>query len=548
MPKLRRALDLRLAARAASLLRWFARHGSDVLFVLLACSLWLWVSHEALTSRVATLSPGADYWEHSATLRALQESPLHPKNPHLVSSAPSPRFIPSFILVALLANAWGLDALGAMAIASSLNTLVLLLGIYAFFRVYFRDARASVYGLVLMFGSWYDAWHFSNVYQLKIFFDVASYPSTVALGLCLLGFSFTLNVLRGGRADWKLGAVALLWALVMVTHPLTAMLGFSGAGLLALFEPRVRGRLRLLVLLALVLALGISTLWPYFSVPRVLSGGSHDSIDAISQRFAGTGGEASGRLHQFYRVRGLLNALGLALLGLPVVAWLLVVRRHWFISLGALAMLLPFAANTYVAVPLGHRFVLLAIFYLQTALVWLLLKLSRGSREAFAVLEHRAARVVGYAVVCGVLGLAAYVNLPAALEHVESSARRGVSPTLRYARRVGELAGDRAVILGDARSSWPLPSFGPKVLVLLHENPLVPDSAERERAVGQFLSASREDAERLRTLERYGVTHVVLGRRQIERLSGFLAPIARRVPLPGGYVLFALKGARAGTG
>src|SRR6185312_15435273 len=109
----------------------------------------------------------------------------------------SSRFGPQFLLVALAARALNFDALGAMALTAVLNTLLFLSAIYLFFGSYFRHPLAPLYGLLVMFFGWWQGFHYSNVYALHVFFTVASYPSTTALGLTLLGFTLAVRLLRG---------------------------------------------------------------------------------------------------------------------------------------------------------------------------------------------------------------------------------------------------------------------------------------------------------------------------------------------------------------
>jgi hypothetical protein len=115
-----------------------------------------------------------------------------------------------------------------------------------------------------------------------------------------------------------------------------------------------------------------------------------------------------------------------------------------------------------------------------------------------------------------------------------------VSGNIRYARRVAELAGPQAVILADAQTSWPIPTFGPKVLLILHNNPLVTDEGERITHVAHFLNPSTSDADRRETLARFGVTHLVLKRNQARRIERFLSLTDGRSQLPGGYVLYGI--------
>src|SRR5688572_6735294 len=129
-------------SRTAEVLR---RHLPDLLFGVLALGILAWVAWDAFEFRLVTFSPGADYWEHSAVFHALLEDPWSPKHPLIASSIGSARFGPHTVLVALIGRMVGLDALGAMALASVLNTVLSLFGIWWFFRLYFRDARASLF-------------------------------------------------------------------------------------------------------------------------------------------------------------------------------------------------------------------------------------------------------------------------------------------------------------------------------------------------------------------------------------------------------------------
>src|SRR5438876_909083 len=56
-------------------------------------------------------------------------------------------------------------------------------------------------------------------------------------------------------------------------------------------------------------------------------------------------------------------------------------------------MLLPFAVNAFVDLPLGHRFVLLANVFLQIGVVWLLLRVTPGYASAFSCLSRRGLQI-----------------------------------------------------------------------------------------------------------------------------------------------------------
>jgi len=516
----------------------------SALFVLCALGILGWISWDAVYVRMITWEGGADYWEHSATLRALIENPWHPHHPHLAIDAGSPRFGPQFLVVALIARAMHWDALQAMSLAAVLNTLLFLCGVRVFFHSYFRHQLAPLYGLLVMFGGWWRGFHYSNVYALPVLFAVASFPSTTALGLTLLGLSLIVRLLRGEvRRPWLALLLIGLWAAaVFIIHPLTAMMSLSGALLLALAEPRPSLRLRLAVGCAVIVGCALSHFWPYFSPWLVLRGGHGRSADwAVQSLQQAAEVEGPRRLHMFYRTNGLLMTLGAALIPLLTLPYFFLKRSRLFVSLGALGMLLPFVANMFVEIPLGHRFVLLAIVYLQIGLVSLLVRLTPGHLGAFRFLRYRALAVISVLFVAALLLVFSTHSVLDAQKQLAAPRFRDPreSPLVRQMRALAEAAGPGAVVLAPALLSWPLPTFGPKVLVLHHDDPLVADAVEREYWVRRFFGNGGSDDERRKILARYGVTHVMV-QREAGAPARFLAKNSSKRVVVGGYHLYAV--------
>jgi len=528
------------------LLALVRRYGLGLAYFLLGGGVLAWVSWEACFVRSITYSPNADYWEHSAVLRVLLDDPWHPANPHLVSPASSPRFGPQFILIALLGRALKLDALGSMAASAILNTLLIVLGIYAFFRPFFRSQIAPVYAFLVFFCSWWQPLSYSNVYQLSMFVRVASYPSSAAIGLTLLGFALVLHVLRSTSESLVgLGLVALWAACVLIVHQLTAMLSISGAGLLVFTEPEGSWRRRTELWLAIASGCVLARFWPYFSPWEVMAGGKSDAANWLRQGVQeAVQGKFVEQPHRMYEWTQLSNTLGLCLLGVIALPYFFLRRRRLFVGLGALSMLLPFVVNRFVDLPLGHRFLFLAIFYLQIAVVWLLLNLTPGSSEAWPMLGSPFRKLLARGLVVFTLAPFAVHNFAsAASESVKGSrALPRESYYVRYARDAGRIAGKKAVILADSLISWPIPTFGPKVISLRHTNPLVPDERERAYSVLRFLTRPLSPDERRRIIDRYGVTHVLLRGKPRGPLSAFLSEQgASRHGLSAGYTLYALS-------
>jgi hypothetical protein len=523
-------------SRMAEALR---RYLPDLLFGLLAVGILAWVAWDAFAFRLVSFSPGADYWEHTAVFRALLEDPFRPSHPLIASSVGSPRFGPHTVLVALLGRMLGLDALGAMGLASVLNAALFLFGIWWFFRLYFRDPRASLFGLVVFFGSWLDGPHFSNVYQLGVYFSVAGYPSSTALGLALVLLGLTVAFLRADRERrGLLAALALLFADIYVTHPLTATMSLPACVLMAATEPAVPMRRRLLAGGAAVAGLLLTVLWPYYPALSMVVGGTAVRV----QKVLAQGGQ---EVHPFYDPAMLVRIVGYCLVSLPVLGYLAWRRRHAFIPLSAALMTAAFVASAYLPIPLGHRYVLLVVPFLQMALVWLLLQLSPREARVRGPYSRRWVRVASGSVVGLFLGFLAVWNTLAARERftrISPSLTPRDSPAVQVGRRVAELAGPDAIVLANPLASWSLPTFGPKIVTLHHRNPLITDGDERDAAMA-FFSGGTSDEQRDAILERFAVTHVLAPPVASRSLARFLREHASARDVPGKHTLYVMDAA-----
>jgi hypothetical protein len=510
----------------------------DIVFALLAAALVASVAWDAFVFRLITHLPGSDYWEHTAVLRSLITDPWHPRHPLVVTDAGSPRFGPHFLLVALVARIVHFGPIDAMALASVLNALLFVVGIFVFFRLYFADRRASLYGLVVMFGTWLaGAPHFSNVYKLSVFYSVAGDPSSAALALTLLGLALAVRLLRDERQRPGLLALsAVTWAYIYLTHPLTAMMSLTAAVLLAATEPGVSRRRRLWVAAMVPAGILLAVLWPYYPALGMVMKGT---AARVSHRVANAGAD-HGELHRFYSPSYLWQISGFALLAVPCFGYFVVVRRHLFLVLGTLAMLAIFIVSAFIDIPLGHRFVLLAMFFLQIGVVFLLLALTPRARPLPSWATHPSLRLLA-AAATGALLLFLVVSNVRAAEKRFGEFRGGTSHTVRLSRRIGQLVGTDGVVLGDAQTCWSVPTFGPRVVALHHGNPLVPDTRERRLAVRGFYGHGMSDAERARVIERYHVTHVLFTGRQAGPAERFSEQRGTLHELPYGGRLYALR-------
>jgi len=186
------------------------------------------------------------------------------------------------------------------------------------------------------------------------------------------------------------------------------------------------------------------------------------------------------------------------------------------------------------------------VFNLQVVLVAGLLELvPRGpvQAKAWALPGARALAALG---VVALLGAQAWLGVQSARTRLgpRAHARRADSQTVRLGRAIGRAAGNDAIVLGTALGSWVVPAFGPRVVVLLHENPLVADYRRRELDARVFFSDGTSNELRDAILSRYHVTHVLLSANSAPSVRRYVAARGAPQDLPGSSVLYALSAPR----
>jgi hypothetical protein len=141
--------------------------------------------------------------------------------------------------------------------------------------------------------------------------------------------------------------------------------------------------------------------------------------------------------------------------------------------------------------------------------VWLLLKLSAGYHDrAPLLLLTRSRKVIAGALVYALLGVMLYHNGPSAWGRVAKGKKD--SRYVQICEGVREHAGAQSVVLATESVSWIIPACGPKVVVLRHQNPLVPGRATRERRVQSVFKGSATKSEIRELVSDYHVTHVLV--------------------------------------
>jgi len=451
---------------------------------------------------------GVDAWEHHRAVVALSRQMWRPGNPTYATPEPSVRYSPYSVGLAMLARVSGADPSDLMCAAAVINTVLLVMGLYALLRVYRQQAAATAV-LVVVVALWGGVPGYANSLALADLPCHQMNPSAFALGLVLLLWT----LVRGGE---RRPGTPLLWpvlgiigAVALLTHAMTGVFGFGGLLLLALTAPAdQRGHLLRAFGVITTIAVGLCLAWPWFDfLEAVLNLRDVDywfnpyilqtmllqwcapalvlSVVALSYRRE--------ELTRFCLL-GAASCYGLALAS--------------FVVHSPTLARLPMPAILFLQIPIG-------IFVHRTGLLrpstWpaRLRGLWQGELGGEPALEFITASFLLYFLLPQVWSVLRDPLLArpyiAPLMHRPAKTR---SLKAEYDRLL-EPVGERDVVLGDALTSWAVPSSRGRIVAALHYELFTPDQPQRHRDVKAFFGPANQ-AEREQIIRYYHVKYIIL--------------------------------------
>jgi hypothetical protein len=471
--------------------------------------LWAILSWAAFNFQPATYTYRGDFWEHSAALQAWLQDLWNPTNPHFASDVGSPRYIPFYFVITALSIPIGLTALQAMGIAGVVSVTLFVVGIKLFSDRYFCNPWAAPIALLVFLTGWGNALIWANVYQLRNILYVISYPSFFVFSFGFIAYWWVLGLIKSETLSlWKLIVLALMVSVMFSSHPPTGVAIAVTMGLMITLAEDVRLGRRVALVVVLFAGSLLVELWPYFSTWQIVLGTSTGHPSWVATPTLGTVERAETIYwsRPFYQPRVILISFGPALLGVPILLYLVARERKWFLLAGCAIFSIPYLLNFFISVPLGDRFILFVLFFLHLSMIWFFLKVILG--EGYSVWMRYAG--------IGLLSVMALWNVGlAAVEFSGYSFRGDLKPfkqermVVGHMQAVANVVPSDAVIMAPVALGWPLPTFGGKVVGGLHPFPMVRDAHQRRKDVEAFFSAGTTLQDRKRIMERYQVTHVL---------------------------------------
>jgi len=466
---------------------------------------------------------GGDINVHLAAVHALYRNMWNPSDLSLdVPTGYSVFFSPYIVLIAAAGQMLGITPYGALEIAGIFNIALYAAAIALFCRTFSAVPKSPwpplfFLAVSLLLRSKMYSWSSETSY-LTISITQA-YPSLLGWSLALFAFVATERIAQRRDAVAIIG-LALLIALLVLTHPLTASWTIGIVGLRALYlfataaselwregnfglaalRPAVAPSLAIAGSLAL--GIGLSLLWPYYSPLGLVQ------LAGIAQNDS-FGSDPFGAMPLTYL--------------LAIAALLLSAHRRVY-QFWIVAFLATFGALELLrtlGMQMADRYVFFMGFFAQfvvadcAAVAFTQLLSGRGT-QAGASWPPKAASGVYLALFVFAFAYSPAIHSPLRSGILTLQAwREGKSGEDTYYNRWEPLKavihpGEVLMMAPSFDAGFAIPAVtGAKVVSATAFDP-VPDAAERTRAVQRFFTAGQTPDLRLQELKRWHVTKVVL--------------------------------------
>jgi hypothetical protein len=465
---------------------------------------------------------GGDIHVYLAAVHSLYRDTWNPSDVSLgVKSGNSVFFGPYLILVSLVGKALGVTPYRALQIAGVFNIALYAYAVTLFCRTFSALPKSPWPPLLFLAVSLFlrvKIYSWSSEMSYQTLSIIQAYPSVLGWSLALFAFVTAEQVIRTGSAVAIVG-LSLLIALSALTHPISATWTIGIVGVRALYFVAIEtwqasrqgaplaAALRtvslpaLSLIGALVLGVGLSLLWPYYS-PLVLV------------RYAGVEEHDPFSSEPF---------TGIAVAYLLAIAALLLSRRPRIYQFWIVAFLATFGAFEllrFLNIGFVGRYVLFMGFFAQFVVAdcaaVAMSELFSGKRQGSGAHHGRVKSGIYFALfaIAFVYSPVLHAPLRSGILTVQAW-REGKSTERAYYDRWGPL---RTVIRpGEVvmmPSSWDagldIPAVTGAKVVAAALMVGVPDSDQRSGSIERFFTPGQTAKVRFQELKRWSATRVVL--------------------------------------
>ena len=477
----------------------------------------LWLLAAALLAVVAVYAwtgvHGPDFWEHLAVVRELAAHPLHPRHPLLRVDAPHAFFSPYALVLGGATRLTGARPIAVLVVAGVVNLFLVITGVAALAGAVSREReRVPFYALVCVLFLWgTDPWQWSGFIHFAALGTVSPYPATFAIALTLLALAYYAAAVDDVR-PLPYAVLTVTGAVVLITHPTTALAFYTGVVAFHLGRTTRAGRPTVLLIGALIASVAVAALWPYF--PFL------DLVRSHTPEF----NAASWDLYQ----RIWSRTWPLAAVAPVVLLVRLRDSRRDPLVWWACGLLAIFAFGRWRHSYGYGRVIAFVAIAVQLGVADLL---ARGE-HAIAQRSRRLAAAVPVGAVIAASTLPSFV-VPV-LQRADP--RHPVAPALAF---IEQRVGSDDVVLADLGTSWMVPAYAGKTVASRRPLYWIADHEMRRRDTRRFFEVATSAGERLDILRRWDARFVLLDVRRTPAANALVTSLApaRVVATSGPFLL-----------
>lgn len=405
---------------------------------------------------------------------------------------------------------------------------VMLVGLKRFLDAYFDDPRASVIGLLVIFGLWGSPWVSTGLHNLRAILYSGAYPSTLIFGI---GFFMFSRALEFSKRQFKISDFFFFFlttAFSFISHQLSAAIALSMMFLFQIFDGGIKKRALLFTILAVVSGLTASHYWLYFDPIALTIAGGRDPINKGNSNF-----------ESFLPVLFLIAPAFLGILGFGFCT---LRNRYLALPVGFAVFFGCYLAGAVVGNPVTHRLLPPAILFLHLSFVlWFL-----STVRADSLAKRRYLRFA-----YGLCFMTMMVELAVLTVDISKTAinyfahnepwKYGVMPVVSQMSQISRTLTRNSVVSASSTLSVSLPAFGGKLLASYRGINLVPDLMERRDMSSLLLGDTTQIAQRQAIVKRYGVTHLLFEDENVTSATmSELISMGQALPSPFGITLIQL--------
>lgn len=497
---------------------------------------WFWVLGAVLVLYVALCTGhrdnivSADAWEHLRVVHTLKHRLWNPGNPTYASPAPSIRYSPYTIGIALFSRMTHLSSYTGLSIAAVANTALLVAAVWMLLCQFGEAASAGavLLAMVALYGA---APGYANSYALADLPWQEVNPSAFSFAVTLFAWALLKARVDGRAGRWAWPALVVMSATAVLDHGMTGAFDFVGLFLIALLASPTPRKHATAVFAVGVAAFGLCLLWPWY--PFATAVFSHPNNAYWFN------GAILTRLLTQWAPPALICALaGFMCWQRPLVR-ICLAGSAACVLLGGAAYLTHSPVLARLPLPgLVFAHIAVGIFLCRSGALfpstW------KPRLQAFTANSARTAPAVLEAAVAIVVLFFLRPQLVAALRK-PYLARAYVAPWLHkqdkqthllntYRALLDGVVRRHDVVLAGLNTGWPIPGVAGKIVGAEHFEFFAKGQTRRVAAVQLFFSGKATNAQRLAIIKRYHVRWIVLNKNHLP------GPFFRRLCRPAAVV------------